>query len=274
MKPKETTPESEEQNVTNNLIIEKDKKTYKLVVSKIGKEIIIKCRIEKPLKVFEKKFAKNDLENIGKIFKGCDNIKDCYIYLMNSLENKQYNFEESEKEIKIKLNNINIFEFKDLILPEKEIDSAEKIENLYNIQEDFIKEINNLKLENENLKKELESIKNINKNEIIDENNNELIDVKLINGASNFWSGYRDFKVYKMKNNNIVKLSGLINCTYGQNICNLPENCRPKGQLIFIGMSINDTPKRIDVCADGNVYPSGSGSGWLSLDNISFIAEI
>ena len=72
---------------------------------------------------------------------------------MNSLENKQYNFDENEKEIKIKLNNINIFEFKDLILPEKEIDSAEKIENLYNIQEDFIKEINNLKLENENLKK-------------------------------------------------------------------------------------------------------------------------
>ena len=70
-------------------------------------------------------------------------------------------------------------------------------------------------MENENLKKEIESIKNINKNEIIDENNNELIDVKLINGASNFGRGYRDFKVYKIKNNNIVKLSGLINCTYG-----------------------------------------------------------
>ena len=39
-------------------------------------------------------------------------------------------------------------------------------------------------------------------------------------------------------------------------------------------MSNNDTPKRVDVYADGNIYPSGSGSGWLSLDNISFIAEI
>jgi hypothetical protein len=39
-------------------------------------------------------------------------------------------------------------------------------------------------------------------------------------------------------------------------------------------MSNSDTPKRIDVCVDGNVYPYGSGSGWLSLDNISFIAEI
>jgi hypothetical protein len=34
MKSEEKTPESEEQNITNNLIIEKDKKTYKLVVSK------------------------------------------------------------------------------------------------------------------------------------------------------------------------------------------------------------------------------------------------
>ena len=37
MKSEEKTPESEEQNEINNLIIEKDKKTYKLVVSKIGK---------------------------------------------------------------------------------------------------------------------------------------------------------------------------------------------------------------------------------------------
>ena len=129
MKSEEKTPESEEQNITNNLIIEKDKKTYKLVVSKIGKEIIIKCRIEKPLKVFEKKFTKSNLEKLGKIFKGCDNIEEAYTYIINSLENKQYIFEETEKEIKIKLNNINIFEFKEIILPEKEIDSAEKIEN-------------------------------------------------------------------------------------------------------------------------------------------------
>ena len=67
--------ETQEKNIFNTLIIEKDKKNYKLTISKIDKDIIIKCRIEKPLKVFERKFTKSDLEKLGKIFKGCDNIK-------------------------------------------------------------------------------------------------------------------------------------------------------------------------------------------------------
>ena len=133
-----------EKMISNNIIIEKDKKIYKLT-TKVDKDITIKCRIEKPLKVFERKFSKSDLEKLGKIFKGCDNIEEAYVYIINSLENKEYIFEETENEIKIKLNNINIFEFKEIILPEKEIDSSEKIENLYNLQEDLVKEINQLK---------------------------------------------------------------------------------------------------------------------------------
>ena len=259
--------ETQEKNIFNTLIIEKDKKNYKLTISKIDKDIIIKCRIEKPLKVFERKFTKSDLEKLGKIFKGCDNIEEAYTYIINSLENKKYIFEETEKEIKIKLNNINIFEFKEIILPEKEIDSAEKIENLYNLQDDLVKEINNLKIENEKLKKEIETIKT-NKNEIT---KNELIDVKLTNG-SNYGYGYLPFKVYKLSNN-IVKLNGLINCNFGQTICTLPENCRPKAQLIFVCMSASG-PLGVDICSNGNVTPSGSGSNWLSLDNISFISGV
>ena len=256
--------ESQEKNLFNTFIIEKDKKAYKLTISKIDKDIIIKCRIEKPLKVFEKKFTKSDLEKLGKIFKGCDNIEEAYTYIINSLENKQYIFEETEKEIKIKLNNINIFEFKEIILPEKEIDSAEKIEKLYNLQDDLVKEINNLKIENEKLKKEIESIKT-------NTNTGDIIDVKLTNG-SNYGSGYLPFKVYKLSNN-IVKMNGLINCTFGQTICTLPENCRPKGQLIFVCMASSGA-LRVDICANGNVSPSGSGSGWLSLDNICFIPGV
>ena len=264
---KKETSENEGKNVSNNYIIEKDKKIYKLITTKIEKGIIIKCRIEKPLKVFEKKFSKSDLEKVGKIFKGCDDIDEAYAYIINSLENKQYIFAETEKEIKIKLNNINIFEFKDIILPEKEIDSSEKIENLYNIQEDLLKEINDLKIENEKLKKEIEKFKN-GKIKIED---NELIDVKLTNG-SNYGDGFLPFKVYKLSNN-IVKLNGLINCNFGQTICTLPENCRPKAQLIFVCMSASG-PLRVDICSNGNVIPSGSGSAWLSLDNISFISGV
>lgn len=44
---KDEEKDSQEKNIFNNITIEKDKKTYKLSISKIDKEIIIKCRIEK-----------------------------------------------------------------------------------------------------------------------------------------------------------------------------------------------------------------------------------
>ena len=68
-------------------------------------------------------------------------------------------------------------------------------------------------------------------------------------------------------------MNGLINCTFGQTICTLPENCRPKGQLIFVCMAQSGALS-VDICANGNVCPSGSGSGWLSLDNICFIPGV
>ena len=156
---------------------------------------------------------------------------------------------------------MNIFEFKDIVLTEKEIDSSEKIENLYNIQEDLLNEI-------ESLKKEINSLKNENQNLKNMVGKFELINVKLQNG-SNYGSGYNPFQVFKI--NDFIKFNGLINCTLGQNIFQLPENCRPKGRLIFSCCS-NDKAIRVDILADGNVYPCGSGSAWLSLDNISFLS--
>ena len=94
--------ESQEKNLFNTFIIEKDKKSYKLTISKIDKDIIIKCRIEKPLKVFEKKFTKSNLEKLGKIFKGCDNIEEAYTYIINSLEKTIY-FRRNRKENKNKI---------------------------------------------------------------------------------------------------------------------------------------------------------------------------
>ncbi len=43
-----------------------------------------------------------------------------------------------------------------MIIPEKEIDISEKIINLYSVQEELLKEIKDLKTENENLKKEIQ----------------------------------------------------------------------------------------------------------------------
>lgn len=140
---------------SNKITIEKDKKFYCLNISNDEKVITFIFRIEKPLKVYEKKYSQKDLEQICKLFKSCDNINECYEYIHTSLENKQFNLDIKDNSINIKLNNLNIFEFKEIIIPEKEIDIPEKIENLYAIQEDLLKEIKDLKLENENLKKKL-----------------------------------------------------------------------------------------------------------------------
>ena len=240
--------------ISKSIIIEKEGKNHNLLFSIDENEIKIKCRIDKPLKVYEKNFQKKDLEEICKIFKAYDNINEAYIYILNSIENKQYTFNITEQSIHIKLNNNYNFEFKEIILPEKEIEILEKIENLYQIQEDLIKEINLLKTE----KKELE-------NKEIEE-----LNINLING-SNYNYGYNTFKVYKLPNN-IIKLSGLINCNLNQSICILPENCRPKGRLIFTTMLSSNQLIRVDILPDGNIIPQKSGNGWLSLDGISFVA--
>ena len=244
-----------DKKLSNTIKIEKDKKTYNLNIITNESEITLKCRIKKPLKIYEKKYSKSDLEDICKIFKSCDNISEAYSYILNSLENKQFDFSINEDKIIIKLNKINIFEFKDIILTEKEIEANERIDNLYEIQEDLMKEIESLKNGKDNLNNMKEDY--------------ELISVDLKNG-SNHGSGYNPFRVYRMKNN-FVKLSGLINCSLGSDICQLPENCRPNERLIFICMASNN-PLRVDVCSNGNVYPYGSGSSWLSLDNIFFLA--
>ena len=249
--------------MVNKYRIEKDKKPYDLTIINDEKNIIIKLRMEKPLKIYETKLSKNDLEQICNIFKGCEDLTEVYSLLLNSFENKQYEFSVSDDSISIKINKIHIFEFKAIIIPEIEIDISEKVENLYQIQEDLMKEINDLKKENENLKKQCENIKKLG-------DEYELININLLNGASNYGSGYNPFKVYKFKNS-LIKLSGLINCTGGKIICQLPNNCRPKGRLIFNCM-FNGGSVRVDICVNGDITNSGSGSGWLSLDNILFVS--
>ena len=251
--------------LSNKFKIEKDKAIYNLEIFHNEKEITLKMRVEKPLKLYEVKYSKKDLEEICKIFKGCDNLNEVYAYIINSFENKQYEINILEESIKIKLEKISIFEFKEMIIPEKEIDISEKINNLYAIQEDLLKEIKELKIENENLKKEIQ-LKKDNKEDY------ELINVELKNGSSNYGSGYRKFQVYKIKKN-LIKISGLINCKSGSVVCTLPEDCRPKEQLIFACMAANGA-QRVDICANGDIYCYNSGNSWLSLDNISFISGV
>lgn len=257
--------------LSNKYKIEKDKTLYDLIVINEEKDIIFQCRNEKILKMYERKLSKNDLEEISDIFKGCKNLNEVYNLMINLLENKQYEVSVNDESISIKFNKINIFEFKNIILSEKEIDISEKVENSLSQILDLMKEINLLKIQNENLQKEIDCLKKKQDNNLnILGEEYELINVDLLNGASNFGEGYNPFRVYKLKNN-FVKISGLINCTQNKNICQLPENCRPKGRLIF-NCFFNGFSNRVDVFSDGNICPYGTGSGWLSLDNILFLS--
>ena len=267
----ELTPKSK---LVNSFTIEKDGKSYLLNISCDEKDIIIKCKIEKPLKVYEKEFSKSELDDISTLFKAYENIQGAYIYILNAIENKLYVFNVSEQYITIQLNKYINIEFKEINIPEKEIDINEKVENLYLMNEDLYKyneelkkKLENLSIVNEDLKKEINVLKAENA-EL--KKGNEIVNVALLQG-SNFGSGFNPFKVYKLRNN-LIKLSGLINCTYNQSICQLPENLRPKGQLIFTTMSSDNTLIRVDIKADGNVVTYKEGNGWLSLDGISFIA--
>ena len=265
------------QNTKSRMVkIEKDKIIYELNISLKNKEIFLNCRIDKPLKCYERKYSKTDLEEICKIFKDCD-INEIYNSLLDSFEKNLFVFEINDENVIIKLNKINIFEYKELILPQKEIGNSEKIENLYKVQENLLEEINILKKDNENLKKEIKLIKEENEN--LKKNNNmklikeevELIEVKLQN-ASNYGKGHNPFRVYKLKNG-FVKLSGLINCTLGTTICQLPEKIRPKERLVFNCLKGGDTNVRVDVLSNGNVYVYGSGNDWVSLDNIFYFSK-
>ena len=250
--------------------IEKDKTIYELNISYKDKDIILNCRIDKPLKCYERKYSKTELEEICKIFKDCD-INEIYNSLLQSFEQRQFIFDIKEESVIIKLNKINIFEYKELILPQKEIGNSEKIENLYKIQDNLFEEINKLKIDNENLKKEIKVIREENDNlkktnmKLVKEEF-EIIDVKLQN-ATNYGDHYSPFRVYKLKNG-FVKLSGLIKCTFGTIICQLPENLWPKETVVF-----NCLNARVDIMYNGNVQTFGSGSSWISLDNIFYLSK-
>jgi len=260
--------------ISNSIKIEKDNKCYELQLSCDDKNIIIKLIINEPLKIFEKKYDKKELENICKIFKAFDNISETYEFILNSIKNKNYTIDINDLTIKIKLNDMSTFQFKELIIPEKEIDLSEKIHNLYFINENLNKKYENLEKEINSLKLQIDELKK--ENNLLKENQIEDLKIKLVQG-SNYGGSHQLFKVYRIKNINLIKFTGLINCEFHYNkpIFILPEDCRPKGRLVFTTLT-NGKLNRIDVYPNGevSVCVDRNENGWLSLDGISFIPGV
>lgn len=120
------------------------------------------------------------------------------------------------------------------------------------------------------LSKEIEELKISSKKK---EENIQIIPLTLINGWTDYGSGFSPGRI--IKKGNEITLSGLIKGSNFSTVCTLPEDCRPKQQLIF-SLNQHDRIMRFDICANGNVtYSAGSNSyNWISLDGIHFFAGI
>jgi len=120
------------------------------------------------------------------------------------------------------------------------------------------------------LSKEIEELKISSKKK---EENIQIIPLTLINGWTDYGSGYSPGRI--IKKGNEITLSGLIKGSNFSTVCTLPEDCRPKQQLIF-SLNQHEHIMRFDICANGNVtYSAGSNSyNWISLDGIHFFAGI
>jgi hypothetical protein len=81
---------------------------------------------------------------------------------------------------------------------------------------------------------------------------------------------------YTKGSDGLVTVKGLIKsgtATNGTVIANLPAGYRPSKKLIFSSVA-NSHHARIDVASNGNITVEGDGDAvWMSLDEISFIAE-
>lgn len=92
------------------------------------------------------------------------------------------------------------------------------------------------------------------------------------NGWVNYGQGYNFGQFYK-DTNGFVHLRGLITGgLYASNVIfNLPVGFRPAARCLNVTIG-GEALARIDVLPDGNVL-AVNGSGWLSMEGISFLAE-
>jgi hypothetical protein len=186
----------------------------------------------------------------------------------------------STKKLNIKESNLDFELFSDLIKfdenwsLEGDIDKENFAIKIFKVIRLNLKEIN----ANENSQKIIhylckkvmdfsKQLSEIKKNEL------KVIPLTLANGWSNYGAGYAPGKI--IKKGNEITLSGLIKGTDFSTVCILPEDCRPKGELIFT-LNQHESTMRIDVYPNGRVaYVAGSNQyNWVSLDGIHFFAGI
>ena len=201
------------------------------------------------------------LENLGKknkIFRQFDSIDEIIDIFKEIILDKNIIIKKENDELFI------IFKFKKLGKGEEEIIFKLEKNNLENgkIIKNLISNINNLKLEIEKLKNEINSKKIIKYKPILE------------NGWINDPWLNNDFFVFKNKDDQ-VSIQGLIVGDWSKKMFTLPTEFRPKYRLCFPVLAAQAF-NRVDILTNGEVYMSShasngiNGNGWVNFSGITY----
>lgn len=207
---------------------------------------------------YQETFFLEKLQKTNKCFKQFDSIDEIIIALKEII---------SEKKVSIQKRNNNliiIFKVNKLGKGEEDIKFILSNKRFSNetIIENSINHINNIEVEIDKLKKEK-----------INGHVKKFIP-KFENGWKNFDDTYEKLTIYKSPLNEI-KFQGLICGDFSKKIFTLEKELIPQERLVFT-ICANDKFNRLDICPNGDVFLSNSGSvgiggqGWLSLSGISY----
>ena len=222
------------------------------------------------------KYMDMELEIVFKIDSNCDLEILCFCENGMTFSTKKFNIKESNLEYELISDLIKFDENWSLEGDLNKDNFAIKLFkiiklnfNVINTKENSEKIIRYLCQKISNLNKEVAELKT--KKEIKEEI--KVIPLTFANGWSDYGYGYSPGRI--IKKGNEITLSGLIKGTNFSTVCVLPEDCRPKLELIFT-LNHHESIMRFDICSNGNiVYVAGSNKhNWISLDGIHFFAGI
>ena len=137
-----------------------DEKTYKFIVSQNSKNLLLKLiSLNSLLTIqYENEFSKNDLDKYSKFFKMFDDINDLIPEIITRIEENKCKIIMNENNFEIFFNlgikNINDFS---LILQKK--NNTITVDSLYDLLNNVIKEINELKIDNKKIQNENQELK-------------------------------------------------------------------------------------------------------------------
>jgi len=137
-----------------------NEKIYKIIISQNSKNLLIKSiPLNSLIPIeYEKEFTKNDLDKISKFFKMFDDINDLIPEITYRIEENKFkiNINENNFQIDFYLGIKNINDFT-LILQKKK--NLITVDYLYDLINNVINEINELKIDNKNIKNENQELK-------------------------------------------------------------------------------------------------------------------